>query len=232
MQKHKTNKLFYNKWPIKVECNLQGAYKIKRLGVDRTIKWCHSELSDKSSWYNDRYIDKVELSIFATKFKNLSPNINKENVQIRTEGNHFTFFLKDKTILEKIIDELNEWITCVTEPETTEENEFLIANGHKTVLCKHYPYGIYHYKVYIKESTPLTTREQFLTWLTKYESKINVTGVATTKWFSGQNRWGNDPFIYVEDNKTLTMVLLFLGNYIRKTQEYILRDDINIECPH
>jgi hypothetical protein len=229
IQRIKTSKLFYNKWPIKVECYLKGTYKIVSLGADRTIKWCEKPDDYKSHTYSttDSAINRVELAKFANKFKLLP----KENIQIRCEGNRFHIFMADKALLEQIQLSFDSWINCITAPETDQEYDFLLDNGHKKVLCKDYPYGRYHYKIYIRENTQLSVRESFLKWIKKYDTKIHAAN-KTEEWLGGSHGYIRDPYIYVEDSKTLTMTLLFLGNQVKKVQEFILRDDINTECPH
>jgi hypothetical protein len=176
---------------------------------------------------NDSAINKVELEKFANSVKLLP----KENIQIRCEGHRFHIFMADKNLLEEIQELFDQWIHCITAPETDKEYEFLLDNGHKKVLCKDYPYGRYHYKIYIRENTSANIRESFLKWIKKYDTKID-TANRTENWLGGSVRYIQDPYIYVEDSKTLTMTLLFLGNQVKKVQEFILRDDINTECPH
>jgi hypothetical protein len=36
----KSNKLYYGKWPFKLECRIKGANKITNLGLEKARDWC------------------------------------------------------------------------------------------------------------------------------------------------------------------------------------------------
>jgi hypothetical protein len=227
MQILKTKKLYFNKWPFKVECHLKGSSKIVRYGVQYTLNWCDGKIRD-FGYGIDKDVDRDELSLFTRKTVKL---LEGKNVQIRSEGSHFNIFCDDDDLLADIKTEFAPWIKTITEPESQAERDFLISSGPKKILCDEYPYGKFKYKVYIRDRVDTETRKRFLDWLKKYPENTNVAN-NTEKWLLGQKFYVQDPFFYVNDEKMLSMVLLYLGNYCKKTHQYILKSSINTSCPH
>jgi hypothetical protein len=84
---------------------------------------------------------------------------------------------------------------------------------------------------------PINVRPKFLEWANKYNSKTAIAD-STQKWLEGRTSYVQSPFMYVEDDKTLAMFGLFLGNHVRIVEEFILRSSINtsldqeIPCQH
>jgi hypothetical protein len=223
IQKLKSSKLFYKKWPYKVECVQPGAARIIHSGVELTRQWCAAPAnSDRFKYWNNPHIDKALLSKFIDA---VVPYIENKEVGIRVEGSHFNLFCKDQTILEDILTQLAPWIKKISGPETQEEYDYLMANGHKKILCDHLPKEKHRYKVYIKLTYPQDKRTNFLNWAVKFPEKIEITS-STRKWLTGDQRWAMDPFMYVEDEKTLSMIGLQLSGYVRKVEEFILRDTV------
>jgi hypothetical protein len=225
----KTNKLFYKKWPFKVECYLRGANRIKYNGIESVIGWCSGITSPpRSGWWDyDKNIDKSELLKFAHQVK---PYLDKD-LQIRTEGGRFNIFCKDPDLLENIIKDMSVWINTVYEPSGDDTYNFLVSNNGNKILCEEYPWDGYHYKVILRERMAESNKASFSNWINRYPGKIRIAD-SSLHWLNGKKRWMQDPFVYVKDSSTLTMVMLFLGNDCRKTHEYILRSSINTPCPH
>jgi hypothetical protein len=216
----KTNKLFYNKWPYKVECIIPGANRITIYGPDRVLAWCKEEATMGG---NNRHIDKAEIK----KFIGLSMSFieNKDNIRIRTEGGHFNLFFKDPALLDDILKALKPWVWNIFEPSSEEELKFLLDNENKKVLCDELPHNKYIYKVVMRSSN-VNSKEQFLNWSNNYtEDQIKISG-QTEKWLRGQYSYKQDPFFYVKDAPMLTMTRLFLGDGVRKVFEYVPRNSL------
>lgn len=221
IRQQNTKKLFFNKWPIKVECHLGGSSWIARVGADRFIEWCNGGGFPLNGDGRTRY-DRTELLKFAKIFK---PFEGRE-LQLRGEGRHFNIFLKDTELLDEIVKALSPWIFTVTQPESDKELEYLLSNSPKKVICDQLPYEKYKFKVTLKENTPPETRTKFLEWLQRYDDKVHVSK-SSLLWLENKKHWVQAPFFYIETAKHLSMVLLYLGSNIRKTQEYILKSSIN-----
>lgn len=222
IQQLKSSKLFYNKWPYKVECIALGASRIIHTGVNLTKEWCNSNGSSKFRNWENPNIDKADLLRFIDA---VGPFLDSKDVQIRAEGAHFNLFCKDKTILECIDLRMSPWIKGIFGPTTDEEHAFLMENGHKKILCNKLPKEDYRYRVYFKTKFPEERRNAFATWSENYKDKLEIS--PTSKyWMSGERLYTQDPFMYVKDDKTLSLVGMYISGYVKKIEEFILRENI------
>jgi len=226
IQKLKSSKLFYNKWPYKIACSIEGANRLTYLGADSVRLFCSGQPSDAMPhWMRRSKLskeDKVELLQFTD---NVEPFLTiKDQVQIRAEGRHFNLFCKDFELLETIHKALAPWIINVYGPTTKEEFDFMLDNGHKKILRDVLPKDGYRYKVYFKDLWPPNSRKEFGIWAEKFPDKISITD-GSRRWVRGDN-WTYNPFMYVKDDKTLSMVGLMISGHVRKVEEFILRENL------
>lgn len=222
IKRQKVSKLFYNKWPYKIECVIAGANRITIHGPDRVLQWCDGTF--KMFGRDERHINKDDIRKFIGLAKPFLED--KENIRIRTEGGHFNLFFKDPELLDKISTDLKPWIWNIFEPSSEEELKFLLENENKRVLCDELPYEKYVYKV-VMRSSKVSVKEQFLNWSKNYsEDQIKISG-QTERWLQGHYAYKQDPFFYVKDAPMLTMTRLFLGDNVRKVFEYVPRKGLN-----
>ena len=93
IKKLKLSKLFYNKWPYKVECIQPGASRIVHFGVNICKEWCLTGEGMTFSQYGQQVTDRDKYLRF---IKTVEPFMTqKEHIQIRVEGSHFNLFCKD-----------------------------------------------------------------------------------------------------------------------------------------
>jgi hypothetical protein len=222
IQKLKSSKLFYNKWPYKVECRQVGAARVVHSGIDAVREWCATGKGMFVSSLENRLLDKTEY----LEFTNLvAPYIENPNVKIRVEGSHFNLFCKDKSLLETIDKDLNKWIRKISGPTTDEELEFLLSNGHKKILRDVLPKEKYKYRIYFKSKFPADKRLSFITWADKYGDRLEISD-NSRRWLSGSRHYAQDPFMYVEDEKMLSMAGMYLSGYVKKVEEFLLREKV------
>lgn len=212
IEKLKTSKLFYGKWPYKVSCR---------------INYARSVISTKTSYYYGygkqvspeevREVEKFRLAIIS---------FLKKDIKYRAEYNHFNIFCDDKKLLEQIYKKLAPWIEHIYGPQNDEELEYLINNGRKKRVCDKLPFSKFEYRVYFKTNTPLILKESFKNWIVKYNGKIQCSE-STLRWLTDDHKYFQGPFCYVEDSATLTMLGLFLANHIKITEQFVLRKGIN-----
>jgi len=222
IRKLKSSKLFYNKWPYKVECWQAGASRIVHSGPALCKEWCLTGKVLRFSPHDLRSMDKVKFSAFidaSEKFLDM-----KEDIQIWVEGSHFNLFCKDITILEEIDNVLFPWIKNIVGPTTPEELAFLLSNGHKKILRDVLPKEKYRYRIFFKSKFPADKRESFISWANKYGDKLDISGTSR-RWLLGQRHYSQDPFMYVEDDKMLSMAGMYLSGYVKKVEEFILREN-------
>jgi hypothetical protein len=211
-EKLKTSKLFYNKWPYKVTCNIVHARSV----TGNKVGYYYG--------YGKRISPEEEAEI--EKFRIAVKGFLKKDIKYRAEYNHFNIFCDDKVLLKKISKKLEPWIQNIYGPQSEEELQYLKDNGHKKRVCDKFPKRKYQYRIYFKTNMPDTLKQSFQTWIAKYEGKIDCSG-STQKWLKNDHRWFQAPFCYVEDSATLSMIGLFLANYIKVVEHFVLRESIN-----
>ena len=223
MQKSITHKLFYKKYPFKINLTYHNSANICRLGILRTQAWINGNEFDKWAF---RGSEKSEVQHFVNCYKQIDFN----NVLTRAEGKSVSIFAENREDTYKIVEIMKEWVVHLTEPASDNECEFLLENGHKKILCSALPKdGMYRYRVYIKQNMQLSTREKFYEWMQKFPLKFNIS-ITTKKWLTGARHYVQSPFFYVSDQKMLSMVGLYLGNHVQRVEEFIVRTSINTEC--
>ena len=221
--KQKTSKLYYGKWPYKIACYLPKSCMIVRIGPTKFRPWIELT-SNYKHWAVNQNITTEMKENLVRFLDHVEPFLDKD-LQVRTEGAHFNIFCRDTLLRDRIIKALNEWITDVYEPESDEELAFIMSNSNKKIVCNNLPYEQYRYKVYIKTSMPEVSRGQFLSWIKKYPDTTHISD-SSQYWLNNQKYWMQSPFMYVEDDKTLAMIGLFLGHNVKKVEEFILRSSI------
>jgi hypothetical protein len=187
--------------------------------------WCNtSTLQDLKYFpaYGSRNIDKKKLLEFLDA---VEPFINNDKTQIRIEGAHFNLFCTDIELLEDVDDKLHPWIRKIQGPKTSDELTQILSNGHKKHLCDWYPKGRYQYKITLKENIKEQNRAQLLLFLSNHEKNIEISKT-TLRWLEGNRYWAQQPFFYVKDEKTLSIVCLAAGDKIKQIDEYIPRNCI------
>lgn len=221
IQKLKSSKLFYNKWPYKISCRIKGGNKISIWGLESTRRWCNLSPSPHPYPY-EKDIDRTDLLAF---LESVVPFIKNENVKIRVESSAFNLFCKEPSVLKEINNRLQKWVCQIEGPTTQEEYDFLLENGYKKILVDKLPKDTYRYRIYFKPSYSLENRFNFLTWTKNYGDKINIS-TCTRRWFEGCKPWMQDPFMYVIDTQMLSMIGLFASGSVKKIEEFIPRNTI------
>ena len=216
--KQKINKLYYGKWPFKIECVLTRSSMIVRLGVKGTRHWA---IYDTNTWIKSSKYEKECVLEFLDV---VEPYLDKE-LQIRAEGSHFNFFCRDRELKDAIVKDVAKWLKAVDGPDSDEELEFMLASGRKKVICSNLPYGKYRYKINLRPNMPIDARPKFLEWAKKYGDSVSIAD-STNRWLAGRTAYVQAPFMYVHDDKTLAMFGLFLGNNVRIVEEFVLRENL------
>lgn len=219
----KSNKLFFGKWPFKLECRIRGANKITHLGLDKARDWCLGNFDLKYN-YNKHDLNKSEL----LKFINVVEPFLSDEIQVRAENHHFNIFCKHKVLLDSMTQALDQWAYAVHQPETQEEIDYLLDNRNQKILCDNLPHGDYKFKIILRERMKSGTRKNFLIWLKKYGNAVLISK-ATEYWLDEKIMYKQDPFFYVKDSSLLTMIMLYLNTNIRKVHEYVPRNTITEE---
>ena len=218
IQRNNTKKLYFSKWPYKVELRIGGASYLKRMSIPKVKSWCAlSDFDRKSNWWG-RNIDNIEMARFIDKFE---PFLQYDH-QLRAEYNTLNFYTADENIVNLLEKECGKWIASIWAPSSPEELDLLL-NQRRKIICNQLPYSGFKYKVTLKETTANTIKNQFRVWAENYDHHTLKCSNSTIQWLSGDKIYCQTPFFYLKDEKLLTMCRLFLGNSIRSIEEYIPR---------
>jgi hypothetical protein len=218
--KQKINKLFYGKWPYKIGTRIDGGHLIKRLGIDWIAMVVHDNNVDNLAAHY-RKINFVELLKFA---RSLEPYLG-DKIKIRVFVGGVDIYIQDKSIYEELQHKLQKYVREIFEPVNAVELDAMLSNN-KIILRDSYPKEKYKYKIIFK-TLPISVRESLSKWIGNYKEGEVYASPGTLDYLRyGKGVW-TEHYIYVKDNKMVTMVLLASQGYIRRTEEYVLRSSIN-----
>lgn len=181
------------------------------------VKYFNHALENNIKFHSDPTLNNF--------YEVVQPYLKNENIKTRVEGNHFNLFCNDLALVTEISQKLKTWVKSITGPTTQDEIDFLKEHGNKKVLCKKLPHSRYRYKIFLKSgSMNPESRSNFHKWSLSHNEKIKFTP-SVERWLCGRQSWsGTNPFFYVENEKLLAMIGLYLGNHIKQIQEYVCTD--------
>jgi hypothetical protein len=213
-------KLFFKKYPYKIVCHVGGRMHLLRYFTIDELKLCYQKKE------KDEFGRSLVNYTFYTFLCKLNPFINVIHYRI-SDSFVIDLYIEDEKTFGELTDKLSKWINAVYNPETTEEINFLIQEGSNKTLCNELPHKRYRYRLHLNFDTDIELRSNFLSWSTNYNEKIRIKN-NTELWFKNSKKFYQfTPVVYIEDGPTLNMVTLFLGNAIRKVEEFILKESIN-----
>lgn len=211
LKKLKTNKLFYGKYPYKVSTRLTGAGSFRFISLFKEIA---QQIPGSKIKYKDFDAYTQVFLKYGTQIK------------YRIESNTVNFFMEDRTIYDSICSELSKYIVSLTEPESETELNVLYSKN-KIVLCDAYPHGIYKYKVIYKTNSP-QLKTTLLNWHNTYpETVIKFSKKSIAELSHSRSYYWDYSFLYLQDEKFLSMLYLLGNGYIKRVEEYVIRSSIN-----
>lgn len=221
--KQKTNKLFYGRWPYKITCRVLGINYFReqlKLPVNRIL----NDLDKKIFKINqsrrfDEKINVYKITDFINSAKNFIENVD---VKKRIEYNKIDLYFVDQNSFDQAKNKLTEWITAITEPHDENDLEKILQDK-KFVLCDQLPYKKYKFRIFFK-NMPEQIKLNLIQWAEKYGDDIFIpNGMRKKK----SNRYFVLQYFYVKDSKMITFVSLAASGYVRRTDEFVVRTDIN-----
>lgn len=222
-----TEKLFYNKYPYKVECNVPHA---GCLGYDRH-GFTYSMLGKfkngskiKPAMYPGQSIKAIgntQFRRFAWEIERYVLQQRDLGIKIRTENSTFSLFCADEKIVDDLVKRIPDFIDAVYKPKDKESLDFLLSNNRK-ILVNTLPYEKYQYRITLRENMPNLDREKFWKWI--YGKEQYRISKSTIKFLSGLTWYVQNPFFYCKTQGDTSMAALFLGTNIKHIQEYIASD--------
>jgi hypothetical protein len=215
--KQKTDRLFYNKWPYKVTCNVAGAHYIRTFG-NVAIQHPDSIVFPKR-WHHDHELNQ---NIILRRFiKEAREFLQDPNIKRRIENRFIEFYVLTKEEFDRLHLTLKEFVVKITEPENKQDLDTLLENK-KYILCDRLPHNKYRYKITFKDMS-VKIRNDLITWAEKYNNDdIYITKSTRNHFKSIKHHYGSHYF-YVKDSKMITLVAMAAGGYVRRTDEYVVR---------
>jgi hypothetical protein len=221
-----TEKLFYNKYPYKVECKVPhaGCLGYDRHGFTYAIleKFKNKDSNIKVAMYpgiNITAVNNPQFKKFAKAVEQYVQQQRELDIKIRTEGKTFSLFCADEKIINDLVKRVPDYIDTIYRPKDNESLEFLLNNNRK-VLVNALPYEQYQYKITLRESIPSTDKERFWKWVNGKEH-YHISK-QTIRFLSGQSWYVQNPFFYCKTQGDTSMAALFLGTNIKHIQEFVV----------
>jgi len=212
--KQKTNSLFYGKWPYKISCFVKGAHLI------RTYK---SSL-DYPDNIRSRHFDTSNLIEFVKEFKEL---LQDSTIKRRIDHSHIDFYMMTKEEFNNLQLKLKKYLTGICQPENDEQLQTLLENK-KYILCDKLPHDKYRYKITFKDM-PVKVRNNLIDWAERYNNDDIYIPKSTKNHFKATKYHHGSHYFYIKDSKMITLIAMAASGYVRRTDEYVVRNSINTE---
>lgn len=205
IQTKQTIRLFNGKYKYKIVLLSKAASWFRGGDLNVIKKNLNSAATSGTSW-----VKKLTKDDYDYVFKLVAFLGSAKDYLIRVESPYINFYTNNPIDIEKLA-KLNEHnIKYVSLPEPGSET--LLDNNK--VLVKNLDYA---YKITMGKTR--SNHSNFVTWCVGKEDRIRLTKSAS-KYLSKDASWGGYYF-YVKDDKTLTMVKMFLGEGINSVESVV-----------
>ena len=222
-----TKKLFYKKWLYKIVIECGGLSSLHRRGIEyiQTVQ----PINNGNVWL------KSSTQTIAANRRNLIEIASKlEDIltvaphQIRTEGGSSAIFTKSEKMINEVHVQLKSYVVEIHRPDDKSQADFLLSNKNK-IICKQLPLTGYRYKVHFKNGEiKRESMDSFLKWAKNFEDGRIHIPKSTKRILEGETypmMYGN--YFYAKDQKMATMALMVMGDYLNKSEEFILKSELN-----
>lgn len=200
-----TSRIFNKKYKYKIVLVMKGCGWFRGNDLENVRKNIESYVpGNSSSWSHKLTMDDVN---FIKKFYNVLKKCT--DYEVRVESPLLSLYSNTESTIESVAAVNPELVKYVSFPKPGSEGIL----DQSSVITKRLDYG---YKITMgrtRKSFP-----DFLTWASNI-GKVRLTK-RSLKELAKENSWGGYYF-YVKDDKTLTMVKIFLGNHIQTVEKVI-----------
>ena len=205
-----TSKLFYGKWPFKLVVSVERASWLKM--VQKNPSW-HSKIDLQDVKAVAKLLESFDSTEYAT----------------RGEHTRLAIFFKDIALKDKFVDVFKSRCLQFWGPGTAEELKTLVNHGRKFVIKNQLFKRKYRFKVTFKPTASDNERLSVKNWM-QNNAKTCEANHSVDLWLNAGKRWWNPSYyLYVIDDKTLSMLVLSAGNAIKLIEEVKLRTEINTQ---
>ncbi len=205
IQTKQTIRLFNGKYKYKIVLLSKAASWFRGGDLNTIKKNLNSSSSSSISW-----VKKLTQDDYDYVFRLVTVLSSTKDYLIRVESPYINFYTNNPSDIEKLskINENN--VKYVSLPEPGSEN---LLDSNK-VLVKNLNYS---YKITMGKTR--SNHSNFVSWCVGKEDKVRLTKSAS-KNLNKDSSWGGYYF-YVKDDKTLTMVKMFLGEGINSVESVV-----------
>jgi hypothetical protein len=153
--------------------------------------------------------------------------ITNEKIKKRIESCFIDFYLETESEYLALQTRLAKYAVRVVEPDNDEQLKTLLENK-KYNLCNKLPHNKYRYKVTFKDM-PAKVRNDLIAWAERYDNDDIYVTESTRRHFKSLKYHYGTHYFYIKDSKMITLIAMAASGYIRKTDEYVVRNSINTE---
>ena len=228
-----SKKLFYGEWAYKIRLKMPTGYNqyiktLLRYTRDSTVEAKLSQLTKRIA-ESEPYGPFVEYSpIKLERMCEFIRYARKNNMEKDCRFNEYwqliTVYTNNAKYIDDIQEQFSEVIDYIETPANDEELKIMQTKLNTTIVDR-LPYNKYRYMCkldfYNSRHHTESTCEQFTKWAKPFGKRIKMS----TRWNFGK-RWSVFNKFWVQDQKLLHMVQLYLGNKILKTETYKLRSEL------
>ena len=204
MRHLKTNRLFFKKWLYKVNLYEICADLVKSWGIPAVIKY----LPDSTC---AELADAIRQLNFTAEY------------EMRARFNSLAFYTNDRNLHECLAARLARWVTYSSAPANQASADIILNGAGSITICKHYPFHKFQYKVQVKRNIPFHIKQSFTAWAVHYVDTIHIPAHTVT-WLCTNSSRNGIKYMYVHDINVLTLVMLYLGNYITHYEKYEIQN--------
>lgn len=200
-----TTKLFSGKYKYKIVLRTSAASWFRKTNLESFEDKLTDYKNGKKQIFGHFKLESKEEAVYAEKvYRTL---LNFTDFNLRIEYPLISVYSTDEALINALIKLDKDRVKYACFPE---KDSNLVEN---TVIVKRIDYD---YKVYLGRTH--TSYTSFIQW-SENNKKIRLTGRAKTDLLRPKS-WGGGYF-YVKDEKTLTMVKMFVGAAIHKIENVI-----------
>jgi hypothetical protein len=222
MIRHETTKLFYDKYLYKlgVDNPLGFIFRNKNFSHARTvIDDLQFKLEEKETLRympSMRHIDVTQDDLHDLKIL-LSELESASSFMVRCEQRKVGLFSNDDTWLKHVSKKLH----CVSDFYEPADNTADLLLKNKNIIIKNTPFE-YEFKVTLGGNS---IDYNFYNWAKENGDKIRVSPGLMTR--LSQKGYVSGKYLYLRDEKVLTLAMLFLSGNITRVDRIVLKQDVD-----
>lgn len=227
-----SRKLFYKEWAYKVRLKMPTGYNqyIRKLltyvkdstvenkmkSLMKSIRYEGRQHGPYAFEFTDAQLNAMYDFIFYCRKENL-----RKNARINEYWRIITVYCNDKRYVEDICDKFEAIVESAEMPASDEELQIMQEKKNTTIVDR-LPYNKYRYACSLDYwSSRDNICPSFVKWSKPYGKRIKIS----SRWGYGGGNYAFSKF-WVEDEKLLNMIKLFLGTHITKVETYKLRAEL------